>query len=116
VQWSWREGKKVRTKSRSLGPVGGDLRMVGAVIESYRASPYEIDEETAYKEMKERWTRTERERQAHLSKLHAAFGLRLPGTASMPLREVTCMVAKGSPSAAEGRGQVPQNPILQANT
>jgi hypothetical protein len=104
LQWSWREGKKVRTKSRSLGSAGHALRVIGSIVESFRASPYGVDEETVLKESNVHCERLARERQAHLAKLHAAYGLRLPNTnAARPANHMAITEPKESPSNAEGR-------------
>jgi len=104
AQWSWREGKKVRTKSRSLGPIGGALRAIGGLIEANRTRSFGYDEEAAVKHFNECYDRAEKARQAHLAQLHAAYGLRLPGPNPTPIEpERVPAVAKESPSGKEGQ-------------
>jgi hypothetical protein len=95
-QRSWREGGRVRTQSRSLGPLDppqqrpkGLLRKIDALISANRLSPEEraiasgereAERIAAYQRQVFGETAEERavrERQAGLDKLHALYGLRI---------------------------------------
>jgi hypothetical protein len=95
-EYRWREGGKVRSRSRCLGATGSAGRKVKrrssgllAFLQAQRLSPEEraivaAEKEAARIEQYQRelygetaQEREERERQEHLDKLHAAYGLTL---------------------------------------
>lgn len=85
AQWSWREGKKVRTRSRSLGPVGAALRSIGEFIEANRTRNYGYDEDLAFQQYQQRVEQEESGRQARLADLHAKFSLTLSSERPVPI-------------------------------
>lgn len=52
LQTSYRVGKKVKTKSVYLGPVGGLLRRIGGFVEANRTRGPVVDEEAMLREVK----------------------------------------------------------------
>lgn len=114
----WREGGKVRSRSRCRGPVddagsegkakrrrGGFISFLGAqrlspedrlwaavAREAERVEKYQRDEfgETAQE-------RAERERQEHLAKLHQLYGLRLGPANPVPIEP------RSAPATAEAK-------------
>jgi hypothetical protein len=114
----WREGVKVRSRSRSLGPMDGsgrklkrgrggllaflhaqqlspeDLALAVAEREAARVDKYQRDHfgETASE-------RAEREREELLAKLHEAYGLRLGPSNPTPVEP---QVAQAAPETKEG--------------
>ena len=102
LQRSWREGKRVRTRAVSLGPLGGFFRKRNTHHYSFNCDPLEQDE-TYKREMArlyreeeefEEWQRKtfgetgiEREarlRQEKLDSLHEVYGLRIPSDSPSP--------------------------------
>jgi hypothetical protein len=129
LQTSFREGKRVRTKSICLGPVDGaaasgparsETGGISAFLDAQRLSredrmmaSAERAAERIDKYQRETFgetaaERTERERQEHLSNLHAAYGLRTsdtksPGPAQVAIGQPSTADAKESPSNDEGQ-------------
>lgn len=126
LQTSFREGKRVRTRSICLGPVDGIVasgpREVGVISDGFDAEQRSREDrmmasaeraaERIDKYQRETFgetaaERTERVRQEHLSNLYAAYGLRVSDTkAPEPAQvavEQSSADAKESPSDDEGQ-------------
>jgi hypothetical protein len=128
LQTSFREGKRVYTRSICLGPVDGVVARRPARAQSAGISAF-LDAEQMSREDRmmasaeraaakidkyQRETfgetaaeRTERQRQEHLSHLHAAYGLRTSDMKSseppqIAIGQPTTADAKESPSSDEG--------------
>ena len=75
-QTSYRVGKKVRTKSKYLGPVRRMTRAIGAFIEANRTRGF-INEEEALRAFNERVDKEKAAQVAALDTLHGAYGLKM---------------------------------------
>lgn len=80
-QTSYRVGKRVKTKSRYLGPVGKAFRAIGGLIDANRTRGPVVDEEAMLKAEKER----EAKHAAMLSRFHAQTGLRVGPDNPVPM-------------------------------
>ncbi len=131
-QRTWREGKRVRTESRYIGPVDGPAAGVApekkrrgliAFLAAQRLSPEDRMMATAERRAAEvdkyqrehfgetAAERTEREYLEHLGKLHSAYGLTVSdpkiaeaATAVATAQSAPAAEAKESPSGEEGQG------------
>src|SRR5690348_2858529 len=80
-QTSYRVGKRVRTKSRYLGPVGKALSAIGGLIEANRTRGPIFDEEAMLKAEKDR----EAKHAAMLERFYAETGLRVGPDNPVPM-------------------------------
>jgi hypothetical protein len=129
LQASFREGKRVRTRSICLGRVdgavargpsqgetGGSSSFLDAqrlsredrMMASAERAAAKIDEYQREAFGETAAERTERVRQEHLSNLHSAYGLRTsdkmsPEPAQVAIGQSSAVDAKGSPSNDEGQ-------------
>lgn len=125
-QRTWREGKRVRTQSHYIGPVGGEVRRrrLGQKIAGFIKANMEADREVITEEMLQQYNaRVEAQEQARLAKLdglYAKYGLRVSDdkpelratpapTATAPVAEQNAAQpsepsAEESPSNDEGQG------------
>jgi hypothetical protein len=129
----WREGGKVRSRSRSLGPVDGGRsarkrRWSGIIsfIEAQRLSPEDRVLAGIAKEAEriERYQREQfgetaqeavvRERQELLDKLHAAYGLRLGPLHPTPIEKQPAL-NPGAIGEASPTGEPAAEPIADSN-
>lgn len=109
LQTSWREGRRVRTKSVCLGPLDGTGRTpsrkrgTGTLAEFLKAQQLapedrawavaqrlaaEVDSYQREKFGETAAERAQRERQEHLGRLHDLYGLRLGLANSMPSEKI----------------------------
>lgn len=115
-QRSWREGKRIRTKSRYLGPVTsarptGLINQITSFIGAQRLSPEDralasaeraaerfaqYQRETFGETAQER---AEREQQDHLDRLHDQYGLTLGPTDPTPTEPAAAASDEGTESA-----------------
>ena len=115
-QRSWREGKRVRTKSRYLGPVAGErptglIEQISSFLAAQRLSPEdramasaERHAERVAQEQKEMFgetaqERAEREQQDHLDRLHDQYGLTLGPIDPTPAEPAAPASEEGTESA-----------------
>jgi hypothetical protein len=80
-QTSYRVAKRVRTKSRYLGPVGKTLSAIGGLIEANRTRGPIFDEEAMLKAEKDR----EAKHTAMLERFYAETGLRVGPDNPVPM-------------------------------
>jgi hypothetical protein len=128
AQRSWRDGNRIRTESTYLGPLDADIksnaepstktrpRGIGSFLAAQRLSPEDRAAATAEKqalrveqEQRERFgetatERADRQRQEHLDKLHAMYGLTLgpanPVPVEPPAAAQAASVSNPAPEAA----------------
>jgi len=129
----WREGGKVRSRSRSLGPIdgGGKTRKrrssgIMSFIEAQRLSPEDRVLASIAREAErvERYQREQfgetaeesavRERQEFLDKLHAAYGLRLGPAHPTPM-EPQSALNSAETRQASANGELPTEPAANAD-
>ena len=126
-QRTWREGKRVRTESRYLGPLGGStrapkkkkglLRNIGAFIKAQGPLMRSLDrfDELAARQAAERELAEKQARVAQLARLHDLYGLKLGKGDPVPEEKTPTIVGLSapvlnavpdneSPSNAEGPG------------
>lgn len=126
-QRSWREGKRVRTKSRYLGPVAGErpaglIGQISSFLAAQRLSPEdramasaERHAERIAQEQREMFgetaqERAEREEQEHLDRLHDQYGLTLgpidptPVEPAVAASEESTESAEAAPDGESGVG------------
>lgn len=118
-QRTWREGKRVRSESRYIGPADGGprrrhlLRKIAAFIKA-NMTPRQtiVDEEEMLKDYNERAVREQQAREALLGDLHDKYGLRVADTprpavavpqAATIAAPTSDSGAKESPSTNEGQ-------------
>ena len=123
-QRTWREGKRVRTESRYLGPVGGGtrtpkkkglLRNIGAFIKAQGPLMRSLDrfDELAARQAAERELAEKQARDAQLARLHDLYGLKVAKGDPVPEEKAPTTVdlsapvpgtasSNESPSNAEG--------------
>jgi hypothetical protein len=110
LQTSWREGRRVRTRSVCLGPLAGPgrpgarKRAAGGLAGFFKAQHLSPEERVwatvarqvaeAEKYQREKFgetaaERAQRERQEHLQKLHDLYGLKLGPSNPTPLDKTT---------------------------
>lgn len=128
----WRDGGKVLSRSRSLGPIDGGGRTpkrrragIFDFISAQRLSPEDrvwaaIARETERIEKYQRelfgetaQERQERERQGFLEKLHKAYGLRLGPTHPAPIEPQSALAsasANQAPAIEEPAPEAPADP------
>lgn len=118
-QRTWREGKRVRTESRYIGPADGGpqrRRLARKITDFIKANmtPRQpiIDEEQILKKYNERAAREQQTRGKMLGELHDKYGLRVadtPRPAVAVLQAATIAVPTSEPGAKEspsnGEGQ-----------
>lgn len=128
----WREGGRVRSRSRSLGPIEGGVHKrrrsrAGLLefIEAQRLSPEERVLASAAKEaqrieqyQRKRFgetarERAERERQEFLAKLHTAYGLKLGPVQPTPVEPQRAPPSVGTKEAHSGQSSE-TTPIAEA--
>jgi hypothetical protein len=115
-QRTWREGKRVRTESRYIGPVDGGqrrrrgfLKKVADLIQANLTPPapgFRLDEERLWQEQKERESREEQAREAKLADLHSKYGLRLSESnpvTTQPKEQATILPAADNTAQAADR-------------
>jgi uncharacterized protein YeeX (DUF496 family) len=105
-QRTWREGKRVRTESRYIGPLDGapKRRRLGQKIADFIKANMAVDRECITEEMLNQYNaRVDAEEQARLAKLddlYAKYGLRV----SDDKPELRATPAPGATAPAGGRG------------
>jgi hypothetical protein len=95
-QTSYRVGKRVKTKSRYLGPVGKALSAIGGLIDANRTRGPIIDEEAMLKAEKDR----EAKYSAMLDRFHAETGLRVGPDNPVPMSPAPAPAPSESQSAS----------------
>jgi hypothetical protein len=122
-QRTWREGKRVRTESRYVGPADGPVRqkrLAKKIAEFVKMNLARekaiIDEEKMLADYNARAAREQQERQSLLGELHDRHGLRVTDTPQpvvtaqqnpIAIAPASELGAKESPSI--GEGQATQN-------
>ena len=113
-QCTWREGKRVRTKSLYVGPADGApsgrrlMRKIDTFIKANMTPRHAvIDEYRMLQQHNERVAREDQQREAKLSELHAKFGLRISDTKPI----VTVSPASAQTAPAIGATTAPQPDI-----
>ena len=107
-QQTWREGKRVRTQSRYIGPLGGGqlpskrrgvLKQVGDFIKAqgplFSKGP---DEERFFKQHLELEARRNAAIDAKVERLHELYGLRMPAANPVPVEPQSSSSAKENSS------------------
>ena len=118
-QRTWREGRRVRTECRYIGPADGAprrRRLARRIADFIKANmtPRQaiVDEEKMLKEYNERVAREQQAREQKLGELHYKYGLRLADTprpvVAIPQTQAVTVPAaeqdaKESPSTDEGQ-------------
>src|SRR5258708_10338083 len=99
LQTSYRVGKKVKTKSVYLGPVGGVLRRIGAFIEANRTRGPVVDEEAMLREMKATYAKYA----AMKERFEKEVGLKIGPANPVPVEKTTSTPASaGGAPASQG--------------
>jgi len=105
LEYRWREGKKVRSKSILIGA----LTAVAGFIEANRTRSYGLDWDEVERDALARQEREEAGRQASLNDLHAAYGLTVGPNNPTPVDRTTPNVAAEAkePEAPAGAPEGP---------
>jgi hypothetical protein len=109
LEYRWRDGKKVRSKSILIGAV----RAVAGFIEANRTRTYGVDWDELEKDALARQEREEAGRQASLNDLHAAYGLTVGPNNPTPIDKAIPDVltdTKEPEAPAGGPGESPADP------
>ena len=99
LEYRWREGKKVRSKSVIIGAV----RAVGAFIEANRTRRYGMpDEESVMKQYSERAEREAQAKQSFADEMHSLYGMKLdapmsPAPIDKPASQIDLMPPAEAP-------------------
>ncbi len=107
-QRTWREGKRVRTESVYVGPLDahspkkrkrkGVLRAIAGLIAANRTpKALVVDEQELLRYQEAR----EKERQAKLKALHAAYGLKMPAANPIPVEAHHPVMPSAAATAAD---------------